>query len=199
MLILVRHGESTYNAAQIITGNFDAPLTEHGRKQAREQAEALCEVMIDYAFCSPLERAHETLTIYLDTLHQHPPVTVAPELIERDLGTITGRPESEFPSDRWREWFSWDGCPDGGESYHTIHDRLIPWFKEHILPLSHDKNVLVVSHNAIMKVLQQFLEHLSVDIIGTLNTPNGSARWYEVAADGSARLVKAPDQGETHE
>lgn len=59
-LIVLRHGQTTYNAAGIWQGQLDAPLSDLGREQAREAAAALASLDIDTIYASDLMRAADT-------------------------------------------------------------------------------------------------------------------------------------------
>jgi 2,3-bisphosphoglycerate-dependent phosphoglycerate mutase len=64
-LILVRHGQSTWNAANRFTGWVDVPLNQIGRKEATEAAKKVSPYQIDVGFTSMLVRAIETTAICL--------------------------------------------------------------------------------------------------------------------------------------
>ncbi|MGC9504791.1 2,3-bisphosphoglycerate-dependent phosphoglycerate mutase [Baaleninema sp.] len=64
-LILVRHGQSTWNAANKFTGWVDVPLSRLGREEARKAAEKIREYAVDVCFTSLLVRAIETAVICL--------------------------------------------------------------------------------------------------------------------------------------
>jgi len=60
-LILVRHGESEWNAKGLWTGLTDIGLSEKGKEEAREAAKSLKNIRIDLAYTSVLIRANQTL------------------------------------------------------------------------------------------------------------------------------------------
>src|SRR4051812_27964306 len=62
-IYLARHGESAANAAKVLAGHTDVPLTEKGRQQARELAEILRGVQLDAVYSSTLSRSRETALI----------------------------------------------------------------------------------------------------------------------------------------
>jgi 2,3-bisphosphoglycerate-dependent phosphoglycerate mutase len=66
-LVLIRHGESTWNAQYRFTGWVDVPLSRHGRNATREAARRMGEhgIVVDVCFTSPLIRAIETAVICL--------------------------------------------------------------------------------------------------------------------------------------
>ncbi len=111
MLILVRHGESTGNAARLLLGRQEAPLTERGRAQARSVGAALPKV--GSVVTSSLGRARETAAAW--DLDQ--PATVDDRWIEVDYGVHDGQPLTDVPADVWRSWRADpDFVPEGGES-----------------------------------------------------------------------------------
>ena len=74
-LVLIRHGQSEWNAANRFTGWTDIDLTDEGRREAAAGAEALRDIGIsrfDRAFTSELVRAQETLDIVLSSIGQPP-------------------------------------------------------------------------------------------------------------------------------
>jgi 2,3-bisphosphoglycerate-dependent phosphoglycerate mutase len=64
-LILIRHGQSTWNAANKFTGWVDVPLSKLGRQEAAKAAQKISEYRIDVCFTSLLIRAIETAVICL--------------------------------------------------------------------------------------------------------------------------------------
>ena len=64
-LILIRHGQSTWNAANRFSGWVDVPLNSVGRREAMEAATKVCQFKIDVCFTSLLMRAKETAAICL--------------------------------------------------------------------------------------------------------------------------------------
>ena len=111
MLILVRHGESTANAAGLLVGRLDAPLTDRGVAQAETLGPVLGSV--SRVISSPLARARATATALGTSL----PVEVDERWIEVDYGEFDGRPLDSVPPETWSRWRSDpDFRPAGGES-----------------------------------------------------------------------------------
>ena len=97
-LVLLRHGESTWNKENRFTGWTDVDLTERGRDEAREAGRLLKEggYVFDVAFTSVLKRAIKTLGIALDALDQlWIPVTKSWQLNERHYGALQGLNKAE--------------------------------------------------------------------------------------------------------
>jgi 2,3-bisphosphoglycerate-dependent phosphoglycerate mutase len=97
-VVLLRHGESTWNKENRFTGWHDVDLTERGRAEAQAAGRLLREggYVFDIAFTSVLKRAIKTLGIALDTLDQlWIPVTKSWKLNERSYGALQGLNKAE--------------------------------------------------------------------------------------------------------
>lgn len=160
-LLLVRHGESTYNAEGRIQGQQDAPLSERGRRQAERLGERLRPYTFDACYASDLSRAADTARAIV---RHHPtvPFESTPLLREIKFGIFEGRivPEIEetFPEE-YAEWMEdrQHFVPRGAESADDLYDRAgraLHWLRER----AHDGTILVVAHGAILNsLLGQFL------------------------------------------
>src|SRR5206468_2330987 len=87
-LLLVRHGETDWNAEGRLQGHTDRPLSEFGRRQAERLATTLAAEKLDAIYASDLARARETAEIVGE--HLRLPVVLDPDLRERDWGTWEG-------------------------------------------------------------------------------------------------------------
>jgi 2,3-bisphosphoglycerate-dependent phosphoglycerate mutase len=97
-VVLLRHGESTWNQENRFTGWTDVDLSEKGRKEAIEAGRLLKEggYVFDVAFTSVLKRAVRTLWITLDALDlMWIPVTKSWRLNERHYGALQGLNKAE--------------------------------------------------------------------------------------------------------
>ncbi len=97
-LVLVRHGQSTWNLENRFTGWTDVGLTELGREEAHEAGKLLREggYVFDVAYTSVLRRAIQTLWIVLEELNlEWIPVTNAWQLNERHYGALQGLNKAE--------------------------------------------------------------------------------------------------------
>ena len=90
-LILVRHGQSTYNEENRFTGWKDVDLTEKGVAEAINSASLLKDISIDLAFTSNLMRAQKTLDLILKELNLVLDITKNEALNERDYGSLVGK------------------------------------------------------------------------------------------------------------
>jgi broad specificity phosphatase PhoE len=111
VLILVRHGESTGNAAGLLLGRIDAPLTERGLAQAKTLGGSLSG--ITRVISSPLERARDTAA----ALDLGLPIEIDDRWVELDYGEFDGQPLGSVPSEIWKRWRSDPHYrPSGGET-----------------------------------------------------------------------------------
>ncbi|MEZ5498776.1 MAG: 2,3-diphosphoglycerate-dependent phosphoglycerate mutase [Steroidobacteraceae bacterium] len=97
-LILVRHGQSTWNLENLFTGWTDVDLTEQGREEARQAGQLLLaeQLKVDLAFTSTLKRAIRTLWIMLDAMDRMwVPVERSWRLNERHYGALQGLNKAE--------------------------------------------------------------------------------------------------------
>ena len=97
-LVLLRHGQSTWNQENRFTGWKDVDLSEQGRAEARQAGRLLNEggYVFDVAFTSVLKRAIKTLGIALDEMDQlWIPVTKHWRLNERHYGALQGLDKAE--------------------------------------------------------------------------------------------------------
>lgn len=196
-LILVRHGESTWNAENRFTGWVDVPLSDKGREEAREGGKRLAAEgwRADKAFTSELDRAIETGEIVLAELGQADlPQERAWQLNERFYGALTGRDKAqtaeEFGEEQVHLWRrSYDVAPPGGESLKDTADRTLPYFRERILAALEQHDVVLVSaHGNSLRSIVKELDRLDDDAVTRLEIPTGVPVIYEM--DGAMPVAK---------
>ena len=171
-LVLIRHGQSTYNLENRFTGWKDVPLTELGKKEAFEAAEILKEKKFDIAFTSDLYRAQRTLDIILEGIEQTEIEVIKDQALnERDYGDLIGQNKKEvakkFGEEQVRIWRrSYDTAPPNGESLKMTAERAIPYLEKEIMPKILDgKNVLVVAHGNSLRAIVMKLKKYSPEQI----------------------------------
>ncbi len=144
-LILLRHGESEWNAKNLFTGWVDVPLSERGRAEAARSADLMAErhLMPDVVHTSVLRRATATAELCLDRIDRHwIPVRRSWRLNERHYGALQGKDKKatleEFGEEQFVRWRrSYDEPPppivDGDEwsqvgdpRYADLPDELMP-------------------------------------------------------------------------
>ena len=196
-LVLVRHGESTFNATNRFTGWSDPELTPRGEAQARAVAERLHKtgIGVDAAFSSALARTIRSLEIILEGLCCEAAPHAELALNERSYGELTGLNKHEaaarFGAEQVRHWRrSYAGAPPGGESLRDTVARVAPYYLRAILPQAlRGQSVLVVAHGNTLRALVMALEGVSPFDVQSLEIATGEILDYAVAADATVRRM----------
>jgi 2,3-bisphosphoglycerate-dependent phosphoglycerate mutase len=195
LLVLIRHGQSTYNLENRFTGETDVPLTPRGREEARAAGAKLKDIPFVHGFTSVLQRAIDTMTIALEAADQQLPVTRDRALNERNYGRLQGLNKADIAKEYGREqvaiWRrSFSVRPPGGESLADTAHRVIPYYQKNILPmLQKDGNVLVVAHGNSLRALMMHLENISETAIVEVHLPTGRPRQYTLDSQGNVEKV----------
>jgi probable phosphoglycerate mutase len=139
-LLLVRHGETDWNAVGRLQGHTDRPLSDYGREQARRLAEELAGEEFAAIYASDLARARETAEIVAERVRL--PVVLDPGLREKDWGTWEGLTSTERA-----------GVELVGESTEEHQRRMLEALGR--IALIHPRGrVLVVTHGGSMRRVQ---------------------------------------------
>jgi probable phosphoglycerate mutase len=150
-LLLVRHGETDWNAEGRLQGHTDRPLNEHGRRQANELAERLAGEGADAIYASDLARARETAEIVGGRLG-------LPVVIDADL--------------REKNWGNWEGLTGDerihvefeGESTEDHRERMVRAVKR-IAERHPGQRVVVVTHGGSLRRVQAFVNGVADPVI----------------------------------
>jgi glucosyl-3-phosphoglycerate phosphatase len=150
-LLLVRHGQSAWNAARRLQGQADVPLSDLGRDQARRLAPVIGTIGPCRAITSDLGRATETAEILGGA-------TATPQLREIAVGDWTGAEIETLTSaehDNYHNWRAGSYAPPGGELWSDFRARVAAVIDaEAARPCA---NLLVVCHGGVIRAL---IEHL---------------------------------------
>ncbi|WP_323031502.1 histidine phosphatase family protein [Brachymonas denitrificans] len=174
-LLIIRHGETAWNAERRIQGHTDIPLNDTGRQQARALAEALNDSPIHAVYCSDLQRAEETGRIIASSHDAR--VITTPQLRERHFGHIEGKTfidfEVHFPDEsmRWRKRDPNWAPPGGGESLADLRDRIVQTVND-IGRQHNGEHVAIVSHGGVLDVLYRAAARLGLQAARTWYLPN---------------------------
>ena len=186
-LVLVRHGQSEWNAKNLFTGWKNPSLTSDGKKEAINAGSLIKERNIQFSmmFTSALKRAQITGQIVLDAIEQ-PDIEVIKDeaLNERDYGDLSGLNKDDARKEWgeeqvhiWRR--SFDVPPPGGESLKDTAERVLPFFNSSILPkIIEGKNILVAAHGNSLRSLVMQLDDLSKEEVVALEIPTGAPIIY---------------------
>ena len=197
-LILIRHGQSKWNALNQFTGWKDPDLTAKGIEEAYNAGMIINNLKInfDLVFTSALIRAQNTAEIILKEINQSLSAIKNQALNERNYGDLAGLNKGDARK-RWGDeqvhiWRrSFDVPPPGGESLKDTGERVLPFFMKEILPhVCEGKNVLVAAHGNSLRSLIKFLDNISDEDIVKLEIPTGAPIHYVINEDGSVKSKK---------
>jgi broad specificity phosphatase PhoE len=166
-ILLVRHGQSEWNADGRWQGQADPPLSELGEQQAVAAARALGGV--DAVYASDLQRAHHTAQLVAAQLGTD--VAVEPRLRERHAGDWEGRTRAEI-EEGWPGYLETGRRPDGYEPDDSVLERVLAVLDA--IGAAHDGDVLVVTHGGVVRVVER---HLGSHAEGLI--PNLGGLWIE--------------------
>src|SRR3954462_1932952 len=150
-LLLVRHGETDWNAEGRLQGHTDRPLNEYGRRQAKELAARLAREHVDAIYASDLSRARETAEIVGERLG----LTV---VIDPDL--------------REKNWGNWEGLT-GDERVHVEfvgespidHRTRVMAAVDRIVARHPGQRIVVVTHGGSLRRIQAALNGVAEPVI----------------------------------
>jgi 2,3-bisphosphoglycerate-dependent phosphoglycerate mutase len=193
-LVLVRHGQSEWNAKNLFTGWKDPGLTDEGIKEASVAGSSIKSenIFFDEMFTSELKRAQITGKIILEAVNQlEIPINKNIALNERNYGSLAGLNKDDARK-KWGEeqvhiWRrSFDIPPPDGESLKNTAERVLPYFNEEILPkVINGSNILIAAHGNSLRSLIMQLDNISEADIVNLEIPTGSPIKYIFNEDGS--------------
>lgn len=153
-IYILRHGQSEDNANRVFAGHNDTSLTQLGRQQSLEAGEKLKNYKIDLIYSSPLKRAFETAEIISQELGKE--FSIDDDLIERNFGVQTGKPESEVNkySNKILEYegqvYFLDG--EGVEEFPDLYYRAKQLIQK-IKQKHPNQNVLLITHGDLGKMI----------------------------------------------
>ena len=187
MLILIRHGQSVWNAENRFTGWTDVGLSQKGVREAERAVDLLSEIRFGVVHTSGLIRAQRTAEIIMsrNTVSGKIPVMKDQRLNERHYGDLQGLNKAETAERHgaeqvhiWRR--SYDVPPPGGESLKMNAERTIPYFEEEIVPdLEDGMNVLVSAHGNSLRSIVMHIESISPEEIVSLEIATGTPMFYK--------------------
>ena len=191
-LIIVRHGESEWNKANLFTGKEDVHLTEKGFKTSEAFGTLIKDIEIHKAFTSTQSRSIETEVCMMSGGRgcSAENIYYSDALNERDYGDYTGTNKLEKEKEIGKEEAEslrreWDYPIPNGETLKMVYERAIPFFKEEILPvLKSGENVLVVSHGNTARSLLKYIEKISDEDIKEVEMPFNEVFIYNLDEDG---------------
>lgn len=196
--MLLRHGQSEWNAEGRFTGSTDVALSPTGRRQAVRAGELLVSSGLTptVVHTSTLRRATHTTELLLAAADlEEIPTRSTPQLNERCYGGLEGRTKSEVRSecgdelfDLWRRSYraAPPSAPDGrrGESLEDVFRRVVPYWRTAVRTDLHaGERVLLVGHGSSLRALVKDLDGISDEAVARVNIPTGMPMVYELDHD----------------
>ncbi len=183
-LMLVRHGETEWNAQSRYQGQMDVPLSALGRRQAELIAGRLAGQRIDAVYASDLKRAWETAQIIVQKSGLQ--VLSEPRLRELKFGVLEGltfdEAQVQYPGmiAAWLEDFN--RPPEGGETIELFSARIVSLLDD--FKKKHDEQiVLLVAHGGSLSEILRVVLGLSREKRWYLEMENASLSEVLIAED----------------
>ena len=184
-LILVRHGETEYNRADVFRGRVDLPLNERGQAQARAAADYLSARAFESFYCSPLLRAMQTA----EAIAEPHGGDLDPNdyFIDVDYGEWSGKNITEIRENWPREFSIWSDNPEmaafpGGEAVKEVRERLYEGLE--MLSRTHEGTVLLVGHKLINRIMLCIILGLPTSGIWRVEQSNGAINFISRGKGG---------------
>ena len=174
-LYVVRHGETMENANNCLVGRINSSLTSKGKEQAKQVSNYFKDKKIDLIVSSPLDRCKETAQIISNNL----PIIYSDKLLGRDHGEFTGKPRDSINFDEY--WnYKKNIQYEKAESVKDLYNRvatLIDDLKEKYK----DKNIIIVTHSGIMRVLYYYFKGIPDDgVLSEITIRNCEVFEYDI-------------------
>src|SRR5918998_6935154 len=177
-LLLVRHGQSEWNAAGLMQGQTPGvPLTELGHAQAAAAATELAELRPGALISSDLLRAVQTAEHCARATGL--PLETTPALREQGYGVLEGRPSREL----WDvvDWTDPQWSAPGGESLAELHGRVQAFLKNLCAEPPADV-IALVTHGDTIRAAQAVVAGLGPDAMPVVTPHNGTVTRLEIIA-----------------
>ena len=204
-IFFIRHGESESNVLDLAAGyNYDAPLTEKGRLQAKCLGERFKRegISIDLLFTSKLSRAMETAKILLlSSGHKSVPTKRSVKLNELQIPKWRGKEKSEMMTPDVEASWGKNGkyyTPADGESEYEMQRRFADYidkeiiFNEAIQKVKKNLNIAIVVHGWALRCYFQSILEYDQSYIKKMAMDNTSISQFQYNKDGW-RLIRIND------
>lgn len=207
-LVLVRHGQTSWNVLGILQGTADVPLDETGLAQAQVLAQDIASKDVDAVYSSPLSRAYDTATAIAAPHNLE--VNKRGNLREIGIGIYTGYTGSQVPLDIRLLWstnpdFAMpSGVPDTtnlldpsyvegiwfeGESLNMVAERSWHAGLRNLARQNCGDNVVIVTHGGIIQIALTQVYGVSVTKYSTFKVANASQTVFEFEPDGTVTIL----------
>ena len=190
-LILVRHGETDWNAEGRIQGMLDVPLNALGWQQATLVAEELAQrIEVGAIVCSDLVRTRETAKPLVDATGF--PISFDARLRERHFGVLQGKTYSEWRANDAAGIARYsagdpDYGPEGGETARGFLDRCVNAVTDLVIACD-EKTLILVTHGGVVSSMYRHSQGLEFHSQRTWSVPNASISEWRVKFENDAPI-----------
>lgn len=167
-IYIVRHGETVWNAKNLLQGSTDIELNENGRALAGETGQNLEGIHFDKIYSSPLIRAYETANLIRG--HRNIPIIRDKRLRELHFGVNEGKNIQELlknEEDPFHYLFKRSDlyqAPAGGETLEHVCERAAEFMREIIEPQQKEaERIMIVAHGALNKAIMCHIRQHGID------------------------------------
>ena len=149
-LTFLRHGTTDLNGKGLIATRLDYSLNDNGKKQCVENIFAKDDFSIVYS--SPYKRTLETARL----VYPYSEPIILPCIVQRNLGVLNEKYKKDYTREYLKLVRDYIVNPEGAETLNDIIIRLDYFFDYVKLNNSENANILVVTHNGIMRIIKQY-------------------------------------------
>ena len=175
-LYVIRHGQTDKNIQGLVHGQTESELTSEGIEKTYELQKEVAQLNIDVVISSPLKRAIKTAEILVD---KKLPINIDDRLIERNWGLCEGAKIEDVDRVKcWNYYLNYD--ENGIEVISDFFKRIIDFIND-IKTKYSDKDILIVTHGAVSRVIYYYLNGIPEDgDLSKLGFPNLSIMVYDI-------------------
>ena len=196
-LLLIRHGETAWNAVRRLQGHLDIGLNAEGERQAQALGLHLAHQNLAAIISSDLQRAYHTAQAIAQ--HQETDVQVDARLRERCFGDFEGKLYSELPELYPAEYALWrsrdpdlhfpakpDDPNNRGESIREFHQRVISCLHDYAERYA-GQRIVLVAHGGVLECAWREASGLPLNAERAVTIFNASINYFE-RRDGTLSL-----------
>ena len=191
VLLLVRHGQSTYNVEGRLPGQLPGiPLTDEGRRQAHRAAVALSALPLSAVISSPLERAAETAEIIARGWGLT--VRTDPRLMDTNVERWAGQKIDEVAKNdpAWKRYVANpDEPPDGAESFTSVQERAVAAAKDALADPASGDYIVLVAHGDVVKLILARYMNTPIPCVPFLAIGNASISGMAFTGDSPPQIL----------
>ncbi len=174
-LYATRHGQTEWNAKDIILGRTDIPLSDEGIRQAQQLADKAADLSLGRIISSPMKRAMQTAQIVAEKTGLT--VQTDERLIEWDYGIFEGK--SRYLEDFPKAKAAWGCKMPCGESVFQVVQRTYNVIDD-IIRLYGGEDVLLVCHGGICRVIDSYFYDMTLERFMGFFMGNCEIRQYDL-------------------